>query len=145
MKQNRIISISSRVIEFWCFGLPVALGVGGWVDGGGGWLGVPPTHVHMHAHAHMCIHTHACMVSMIFSCKWPPPLGESLEFPMMSYAHARACACMHMHVHVCGVHPLTTPPPPSTHPPTPQGGTPGISQNSIALELIEIFQFHLKI
>ena len=24
------------------------------MDGGGGWLGVPPTHVHMHAHA--CTH-----------------------------------------------------------------------------------------
>ena len=34
-KQNRIISISSRLIEFWCFGLPAALGVGG-----GGWIGV---------------------------------------------------------------------------------------------------------
>ena len=55
-----------------------------------------------------------------------------------------ACAFMHVHVHVCGGHPLTTPNP---HPPTPHppGGTPGFSQNSIALELIEIFQFCLKI
>ena len=29
---------------------------GGWVDGGGGWLGGTPTHVHMHAHA--CTHMH---------------------------------------------------------------------------------------
>ena len=43
-KQNRIISISSRVIEFWCFGLPASLGVGS---------GGAPTHVHMHAHTHM--------------------------------------------------------------------------------------------
>ena len=35
---NRIISISSRLIKFWCFGLPAALGVGsGWMGGGGGW------------------------------------------------------------------------------------------------------------
>ena len=34
-KQNRIILISSRLIEFWCFGLPAALGVRG-VYGGGG-------------------------------------------------------------------------------------------------------------
>ena len=47
---NRIISISSRLVEFWCFGLPAALGVGVGVWGGG-WLGVPPTHVHMHMHA----------------------------------------------------------------------------------------------
>ena len=47
---NRIISISSRVIEFWCFWLPAALG-GGWMGVRGGW-GVPPTHVHMHTHAH---------------------------------------------------------------------------------------------
>ena len=47
LKQNRIISISARLIEFWCFGLPAALRVG--VAGcWWGWLGVPPTHVHMH-------------------------------------------------------------------------------------------------
>ena len=48
---NSIISISSRLIEFWCFGLPVALRMGV----GGGW-GVPPTHVHMHVHARMHMH-----------------------------------------------------------------------------------------
>ena len=71
---------------------------------------------------------------------------------MMSYAcvracacmHARACACMRMHVHVWKVtlSPLPTPIHPPPHPP---GGTPKISQNSIALELIKIFQFRLKI
>ena len=66
---NRIILISSRVIEFWCFWLPAALG-GGWVHGRGGWggwvggrevVGVPPTHVymHMHTHTHTCTHMHA--------------------------------------------------------------------------------------
>ena len=106
--------------------------VGGWVDGDGGWLGVPPTHVHMHAHTRM--------VNMIISCKWPPPLGESLGIP---YDAICACTCMCMHAHMCGQHPLTTP----THihpPPTPRR-IPGISQNSIALELIKIFQFRLKI
>ena len=106
---------------------------------GGGW-GVPPTHMHMHAHARMCTHAHACMLNMIISCKWPPPLGESLGIP---YDVIRTCACMRACVHVCWGHTLTTPHP---HPPTPSpGGTPGISQNSIALELIEIFQFRLKI
>ena len=116
---NRIISISSRLIEFWCFGLPAALGVGG------GW-GLPPTH--------MCTHAHAHVVNMIISCKWPSPLGEYLGIP---YDVIRTCMHVHMHVHVGGVHPLTTP--------HPLGGTPRISQNSIALELIEIFQFCLKI
>ena len=95
---------------------------------GGGWMGVgvvggAPTHVHTHAHMHM--HAHACVENMIISCKWPPPLelGKSRGFPMMSYA----CVCVH-----------------STHP-HPPGGGPPISQNSIALELIEIFQFCLKI
>ena len=58
---------------------------------------------------------------------------------MMSYV----CPCMHMRVHMGGMQPLTTPTP--IHPPPPLGGTPGIIQNSIALELIEIFQFCLKI
>ena len=116
----------------------------GWVDGGGGWLRVPPTHVHMHMHACMCMHAHARVVNMIISCKWLLPLdfwgipGNSLSCHMC--AHVHACMCVHM----CGGHPLTTPTP--IHPsPTPQGGTLGISQNSIVLELIEIFQFCLKI
>ena len=120
---------------------------GGWVDGGGGWLGVPPTHVHMHTYARTCTHTHARMVNMIISCKWPPPLGG---IPGIPYDVICVCVCMHMHVcmrmcvHMCGRHPLTTPHSYSpTHP--PPGGTPGISQNSIALELIKIFQFCLKI
>ena len=56
-----IISISSGLIEFWCFGLPAALGRGQ-VGGGGIWGhgGVSPqthTHTHMHAHAHTHIYT----------------------------------------------------------------------------------------
>ena len=48
------------LFEFWCFGLPAALGwgVGGW---GGEWLGGAPTHMHMHAHTCMCMHTHTRM------------------------------------------------------------------------------------
>ena len=49
--QNRIILISSRVIEFWCFRLPAALR--GWGVGGFGWgvVGGAP-------HTCMCMHTH---------------------------------------------------------------------------------------
>ena len=110
--------------------------------------GVPPTHVHMHVHARTHTHAHACVVNMVISCKWLPPLdlGKSWEFPMMSYAHACVCACMHVCACAYGWGaPSHHPPPLSTHPPPPKGGTPGIIQNSIALELIEIFQFFLKI
>ena len=76
------------------------------MDKGGGWLGGAP---HTSAHAHACMHTHthkhAFVVNMIISCKWPPPLGNPWEFPIMSYA----CAC------ACG----GTPSPPPT--PLPKG------------------------
>ena len=64
---------------------------------GGGWRVSSYTHVHactcMHAHAH------ACMVNMVISCKWPPPLGKSLGIPYdvihaCVHVHVRACACM---------------------------------------------------
>ena len=131
---NRIeLSQLVQDIEFWCFGLPAALG--GWVVGG------TPTHVHMHAHAHMNMHAHACVVNMIISCKWPPPLGEYLGIPY-DVIHACMCVCMCACGCVCTWVGCTLSPPPT---PIPQGGTPGIIQNSIALELIEIFQFCLKI
>ena len=94
---------------------------GGWLDGGGG----APTHMHMHVHA--CTHVRGKHDNFM---QMAAPIGDPWEFPMMSY--------------LCGGHPLTIP----THiqpPPHPPGGTPRISQNSIALELIEIFQFCLKI
>ena len=103
----------------------------------------------MHAHARM--HVHACTRTRgkhdNFMQMGRPHQGNPWEFPMMSYAHAHACAWVHAHACACvwGGHPLTTPHP---HPPTPHppgGGTPRINQNSIALELIEIFQFRLKI
>ena len=96
---NRIISISSRLIEFWCFGLPAALGVG--VVGG-----CP----------HTCAHAH--MVNMIISWKIAAPIGG---IPGNSlWCHMRVHACVHVHVHMGWVHPLTTPTP--IHPPpTPQG------------------------
>ena len=136
--------MSSTVIENWCFGLPAALGGGGWVDRGGGWLGGAP---HTCAHAHACTHTHACtcMCSKHDNfMQMAAPIGESMGIP---YDVICTCACVHMHVCMC-MCVLGTPSPPPTpiHPPPhPQGGTPGISQNSIALELIEIFQFCLKI
>ena len=96
--------------------------------------GVPPTHVHMHVHARTYVHgKHDNFMQMA------APIGGIPGIPY-DVIHVRAC----VHVYMCGRHPLTTPHPHlPTHP--PPGGTPRISQNSIALELIEIFQFCLKI
>ena len=114
---NRI-ELSRLVQDLLNFGVLGSLRLWGW---GGGWMGVvggyPP---------HMCTHTrthaHACVVSMIISCKWPPPLGESLEIP---YDVIRACACVHIRactcVCTCVGCTLSPPPPPSTHLPTPRG------------------------
>ena len=145
---NRI-ELSRLVQDLLNFGVLGSLrlwGWGGWVDGGGGVVGGCPPHMcTLHAHTHTHTHAHACVVNMIIPCKWLPPLdlGKSQGFPM-SYVRVHACACMHACAcaHVWGG-PCHHPPPPSTHP--PGWGTPGISQNSIALELIKIFQFCLKI
>ena len=100
----------------------MALGVRGWVDvSGDGWEFSPHTCTHMCMHTHM--HTHACVINMIISCKWLPPLGESMEFPMMSYTCACVCVCMHAHMCACvWGHPFTTPTP--IHPPPTPRGTP---------------------
>ena len=141
---NRI-ELSRLVQDLLNFGVLGSLwlwGWGVWVDGVGGWLEGAP---HICAHACTCTHVHACtrhVVNMIISCKWLPPLGE---FPMMSYMCTCVCMCVHAHACACGWGAPSHHPP--SHPPTPQhpGGTPRIIQNSIALELIEIFQFCLKI
>ena len=118
------------------WGLGVFGGVGGW---GLGCLGGAPTHVHAHA----CMRgKHDNFMQMAA----PNGFGEILGIPYdVIRARVRACACVHMRVHVCKGYPLTTPHPHPPTPPPPKGGTPRISQNSIALELIEIFQFRLKI
>ena len=124
---NRI-ELSRLVQDLFNFGVLGSLRLwgwgGGWMGVGGGW-GVPPTHVHTHAHTRMCTHTHACMVSMIISCKWPPPLGESLEIPYdvicaCACVHVCACAYVHVHARVWGA-PSHHPHPPTSQPP---GGDP---------------------
>ena len=81
-----------------------------WVEGG--W-GVSPTYVHMHKHTCTCRHA---VVNMIISCKWPPPLEESLGIP---YDVIHMCACMHVHACVCMCMCVGAP---SHHPPHPPGG-----------------------
>ena len=120
---NRI-ELSRLVQDLLNFGVLGSLWLWGWGVGGWGWewLGGTP---HTCAHAHTPTHAHACGVSMIISCKWPPPLGESLEIP---YDVIHACACMHVRACACMCTcvgcTLSPPPPPSTHLPPPRGGDP---------------------
>ena len=63
---NRI-QLSRLVQDLLNFGVLGSLqlwGWGGWLDGGGGGWGVPPTHVSMHAHACMA-HMHIYTLNMI--------------------------------------------------------------------------------
>ena len=102
---------------------------GGWMRVEGGWG--CPQHMCMHAHACTCTHGKhdSCM-------QMATPIGESLGIP---YDVIHVCMCMCVGGNL-------SPPPTHIHPPPhPTEGTPRISQISIALELIEIFQFHLKI
>ena len=116
-------------------------GEGGW---GWGWLGGAP---HTHAHACTCTHMHAgtCARGKHDNfMQMAAPIGESLRFPYdVILVHACVCVCVCACMCTC-VESTLSPPHTHIHPPPP-GGTPGISQNSIALELIEIFQFRLKI
>ena len=134
---NRI-ELSRLVQDLLNFGVLGSLRLWGWGGGWMGWgvVGDAPTHMHMCAHG-----KHDNFMQMAASIGF---LGNPWEFPMMSYTCVCVCvhACMCICVHMCRGHPLTTPT--HIHRP-PQGGTPGISQNSIVLELIEIFQFRLKI
>ena len=110
-KSSNRIEISRLVQELlnfdWFRGSPT-LGVGGWVDGGGGWWQGPPTHMHMQAHAHM--------TSSGIPGISPNPMGAAIcmELSCLPHIHVRACAC----TCVGG----TPQPPPSTqspHPPSP--------------------------
>ena len=123
-------------------------GWGGWVDGGGGWLGGGP---HTHTHARTCTHAHARTHTRGKHdnfMQMAAPIGFG-EIPGIPYDVIRTCMYMCAYACMCvcmWVGCTLSPPPTPIHPPsTPQGGTPGIIQNSIALELIEIFQFCLKI
>ena len=118
---NRI-ELSWLVQELLNFGVFSSLqlwGVGdGWMGVGSSW-GCPP-----HMCTCMCMYAHACMVNMIISCKWLPPLGESLGIP---YDVIRMCTFVHMCAFMCM---CTCVGAPSHHhpyihpPPIPQGGHP---------------------
>ena len=151
---NRI-ELSRLVQDLLNFGVLGSLRLWGWGGlGGWGWGvvgGCPP---------HMCTCTHAhartCMRGKHDnSMQMAAPIGFG-EIPGIPYDVIRACACVCLRVcacmcvHVCACacvwgDSVTTPIPIHPPPHPPRWGTPGISQNSIALELIEIFQFCLKI
>ena len=106
------------LLNFWCFGLLVALGRG---QVGGGMGGVPHTCTctHMHAHAH----TH--ILYMYRNCKWPP----TWRHPCLSCLVCLTCMCVHACMHVCAcMHAWNTPHTPiptPIHPSAiPQGGGP---------------------
>ena len=134
---NRIISISSGLIEFWCFGLPAGLGKGQVGGGHLGEWGAVPTHTHMHAHVCTCTHTHLYMYR---NCKWPP----TWRHPCLA---CLTCMCVHacMRVHVCAcmhawdtptTHPYP-PSPPSTHTHPPRGVDP---QNHLKFDNTSTYQ-----
>ena len=131
------------------FGVLGFLWLWGWGGGLGGWgwgvvEGYPP-----HMCTCMCTHTHThtrmCMRGEHDnSMQMAAPIGFG-EIPGIPYDVICAYVCMCLHLHMCGGDPVTISHPHQPNLPPPRGVIPGISQNSIALELIEIFQFCLKI
>ena len=114
----------SRLVQelsnFGVFGFLQLLVVGGWVDGGGGWLEGAP---------HTCAHACACTYAHVCTCmcgkhgnfmQMAAPIGFG-EIPGIPYDVICACVCVHVHVHMGGVHPLTTPNPHPPSPPSPRG------------------------
>ena len=146
---NRI-EISWLIQDLLNFGVLGSL----WLCGGGRWvggclgasqgMGVFPhacTHMHMHAHTH----THTCIKLQMATNMEASMFSMFIMFNM--HVHACVCACL-VCACVCMGHSPTHPYPPLPHPPLchpPGGWIPGISKNLITLELIKLFQFHLKI
>ena len=98
-------------------------------------------------HVHACMHVHTSDDVIRDSPGFPygsSHLHEIIMFIHVCMCARVCCACMC----TCAGHPLKHPdrvPSPSTHSHPPNGGTPEISQKSIKIELIKIFEFHLKI
>ena len=118
---NRI-ELSRLVQDLLNFGVLGSLrlwGWGGWVDGGGGWLGGAP---HTCAHARACTHVHTCMHGKHDnSMQMAAPIGFG-EIPGIPCDVIRACTCLHARAcaHVLG-DPVTTPHPHTPTPPPPRG------------------------
>ena len=130
---NRI-KLSRLVQELLKFGVLGSLrlwGGGRWVGGFLGAWGVSP-----HARTCTCTRTHTCIELQ---------MATSMEASMFSMfnMHVHACACIRAWDNPTHTHTYPHPHPPICHP--PGGWTPGITENSITLQLNKIFQFCLKI
>ena len=119
------------------FGLPAALGreqVGGGCMGASGRMGVSTCTC-------TCMHTHEYMYRNL---QMATDMEASMFVIFTTCMYIHACVCMCVCVYgTPPTHPWPSPPQ-STQLPSP-GGHPGISKNSITLELIKIIQFCLKI
>ena len=146
LKRIEIFWLVQVLLNFERF-LGSPLGGGRWVDGVGlVWVCREcPIHTHMHTHAHIHTHTHTCMLNMINMINMDASMLAAIcNFYTCIYMHVYACTCMCM----CMVIPSMPPDAPRHPPPTcPFLRATGSwkHQNSISLELIEIFQFCLKI
>ena len=110
--------------NFGVFGFLRPLWVGGWVDGGGGWLGGAP-HTCAHACTHTHVHTRTCMHGKhgnFMQMAAPIGFGKIPGIPydvILTCMHVHAYACMCTWVG-CTLSPLSTPIHPPPHP--PEGG-----------------------
>ena len=137
---NRI-QLSRLVKDLLNFGVLGCL----WLWGGGRWVrGCLGASGDMGVSPHTCTHTHT-HAHMYRNCKWLP----TWRHPCLACLSCSTCMCMCVCACMCA---WDTPPHPHTHPhlihpsaTSPGGWIPGISKNLITLELIKIFQFHLKI
>ena len=120
---NRI-ELSRLVQDLLNFGVLGSLQLwGGGVDGWGWGVvwGCPPTC----AHACACMHMHACTCTRVKHDNFMQMAAPIGGIPGNSlWCHMRVHACMHACMCMCVGDTLSPPPPLSTHPPTPQGGTP---------------------
>ena len=140
-KENLNILISSRLIEFWCFGIPAALGRR--QVGGGVWGHLGACRVSLHTCTCMCTHTHTHTHMRMHMYTCIEFANDHLHGGIHVYHVQHAWLCMHMHVSVFvqGAPPTQAHQPHTqlTHPPALPRGTPRISKNSITVELIKLF------
>ena len=111
--------------------------------GGGGGVGMGVLGVfYACTHAYICMHAHICMLIMINMDA--SMLVAICNFYTCIHVCVCMCVCVCMHVGTPPMPPDALRHPPSTCPLPSATGSPK-HQNSISPELIEIFQFCLKI
>ena len=112
----------------------------------GGYLGVWEVLPHMPAYTHTHTHAHTCTYMLKYTdiANGYQHVYHDVVLMVPTWSPSSLCSPCHPYI-ILTSSPSSPhcPYTPETHPPTPWG-TPGISKNSIRLELIEIFQFCLK-